>query len=74
MSKKFTKCPFKECNHVEGCLLYTSDAADGQQLDNNQLVWYHVTTDNRGQKLTHKWSVNSGRPFTLKPSEMDELI
>ena len=63
MSKKFTKCPFKECNHVEG-----------QQLDNNQLVWYHVTTDNRGQKLTHKWSVNSGRPFTLKPSEMDELI
>lgn len=63
MNKKFTKCPFPECNKIEG-----------QQLDNNQMVWYHVTTDNRGQKLTHKWSVKSGRPFTLKASEMDELI
>ena len=63
MKSKHTNCPFPECNKAEG-----------QELDNNKMVWYHVTTDNRGQKLTHKWSVNSGRPFTLKPSEADELL
>ena len=58
-----TNCPFPECKNVEG-----------QQLDNNKMVWYHVTTDNRGRKLTHKWSVKSGRPFSLKAGEEDEVL
>jgi hypothetical protein len=44
---KFVRCPL--CKVV------------GQQLDDNKLVWYHATTDHRGNPETHRWSVNTGR-------------
>jgi len=52
---KFTKCPLCKC--------------DGQQLDENKLVWYHTTTDNRGNPETHRWSVKTGRMFTWEAED-----
>lgn len=46
----------------------------GEQEKGNPIVWYHVTTDNRGMKLTHKWSVNSGRMFTMKATDDDAVV
>jgi hypothetical protein len=46
----------------------------GQQVANNPLVWYHMTTDNRGAPVTHEWSVNSGRMFSLKATEDDSVV
>jgi hypothetical protein len=46
----------------------------GEQLANNPLVWYHVTTDNRNYTVTHKWSVSTGRMFTLKATEDDSVF
>ena len=60
MNKKFKKCPI--CN-VEGC-----------QVDNNKMVWYHKTSDNRGKPVVHRWSINTGRMFTLKPTEDDNIV
>jgi hypothetical protein len=57
---KFHKCPI--CK------------VQGEQLKENSLVYYHTTTDNRGAPLTHKWSVNSGRMFTLKTTEDDSVV
>ena len=57
--QKNTNCPI--CNEI------------GQQLDNNKLVWYHKTTDNHGSPLTQKWSVKTGRAFTLKASDDDSV-
>jgi hypothetical protein len=45
----------------------------GQQVEGNALVWYHMTTTNRGSPLTHKWSVNTGRMFRLKSDEDDSI-
>ena len=58
-NKKFVRCPL--CNVV------------GQQLDDNQLVWYHTTTDNRGAIETHKWSVKTGRMFARKATDDDSV-
>lgn len=41
----------------------------GQQLDNNKLVWYHMTTDNRGNPESHRWSVNTGRMLIWEPED-----
>ena len=60
VKKNFTRCPL--CNR------------EGQQVDNNELVWYHVTTNNRGGPETHKWSVRTGRLFTLKATEDDSVV
>lgn len=46
----------------------------GQQVEGNSLVWFHPTTDNRGNPLTHKWSVNSGRMFRMKADEDDSVV
>lgn len=48
--------------------------AKGQQVDGNPLVWYHMTTTNRGAPLTHKWSVKTGRMFTQKGDEDDSVV
>jgi hypothetical protein len=55
MKVKFTRCPL--CKQ------------EGQQLDNNKLVWYHTTTDSRGAPETHKWSINTGRMFIWESEE-----
>jgi len=60
MKRKFARCPL--CN-VEGC-----------QLDNNKIVWYHSFIGNRGGPEIHKWSVNTGRMFTLKITEEDAVV
>lgn len=46
----------------------------GQQVEGNPLVWFHMTTTNRGDPLTHKWSVNTGRMFRLKGDEDDTVF
>jgi len=46
----------------------------GEPQNGNPIVWYHVTTDNRGMKVTHKWSANSGRMFTMKATEDDAVV
>jgi hypothetical protein len=45
----------------------------GEQFEDNKLVWYHKTTDNRGRLVTHKWAVKSGRTFTQKASDEDSV-
>lgn len=60
MKRRFTKCPL--CN-VEGC-----------QVDGNNLVWYHSFTNNRGAPEVHRWSVNTGRMFTLKATDEDTVV
>lgn len=57
---KFTVCPL--CKEK------------GSQFKDNPLVWFHMTTTNRGHPLTHKWSVNSGRMFSLKADEDDSVV
>ena len=59
MNKKFIRCP--QCSQ------------EGKQLDNNKLVWHHVTTDNKGQIETHKWSINTGRMFRQEATEDDSV-
>jgi hypothetical protein len=51
----FTRCPLCKCV--------------GQQLDGNSLVWYHATTDNRGNPETHRWSVKTGRMLVWESEE-----
>lgn len=46
----------------------------GEPEKGNPIVWFHSTTDNRGAPLTHKWSVNSGRMFTMKATEDDSVV
>jgi hypothetical protein len=46
----------------------------GEAEKGNPIVWLHLTTDNRGAPLTHKWSVNSGRMFTMKATEDDSVV
>ena len=46
----------------------------GEPEKGNPIVWFHATTDNRGAPLTHKWSVNSGRMFTMKATEDDSVV
>lgn len=57
--KKYTYCPL--------CKI------EGKQLDDNKLVWYHNYTDNRGAPCTHRWSLKTGRMFSLKATEDDSL-
>ena len=46
----------------------------GEAEKGNPIVWFHLTTDNRGAPSTHKWSVNSGRMFTMKATEDDSVV
>ena len=46
---------------------------EGKQVEDNKLVWYHKTTDNRGSPVTHKWSIKSGRMFALKATDDDSF-
>lgn len=46
----------------------------GQQFQDNPLVWCHATTTNRGDPLTHKWSVKTGRMFAQKGDEDDSVV
>lgn len=59
MSTKFCYCPICKVK--------------GEQDSNNTLVWFHVSTDNKNRQVTHKWSVNTGRMFTLKASDDDSV-
>lgn len=46
----------------------------GEQLPGNSLVWYHVATDSKNRPETHKWSINSGRLFSMKATEDDSVV
>jgi len=45
----------------------------GEQIENNSIVYFHTTTDNKGNPITHKWSINSGRLFRLKADDDDSV-
>jgi hypothetical protein len=59
MNTKFCYCPICKVK--------------GGQVADNPLVWYHVSTDNKNRPVTHKWSANTGRMFSLKANDDDSI-